>query len=87
MPLKSKEFDLRALLLAVADASKGAAKARNGSIEVEQSQVPLPMYGDPEILRRALENLIDARDPTRIRGADSDQGNTMNRSDFRWPRS
>ena len=59
LPLKPKDFELRELLTAISEASRGAAKARGGSIRVDLPEGANPFRGDPEMLRRALENLID----------------------------
>ena len=59
LPLKAKDFDLRVLLSGLADASRGAAKARSGTIRAEPGDRPMQVHADPEMLRRALENLVD----------------------------
>lgn len=78
LPLKARELDVRALLDKVAEASRGAAKARRGSIQVADAGVPMPAEVDPELLRRALENLIDnafrhAKNLTLREGGDDQQ--------------
>lgn len=59
LPLKVKPFDLRTLLTELSEASRGTARAHGGTIRAEPGTAEQSYRGDVEMLRRALENLID----------------------------